>query len=204
MHIVLDLDETLIHAQICMNSNAQICMNSNADFNFELSGVTYYISKRPGLTNFLNFAFGHFESVSVWTAATAEYAHMILQHIMTRAQRSSLLFLKTRNDLQHHPEKNCKPLQLMFDDARAKNIKMRSTNTIMIDDRENVMAANYGNGLLIPAWNGNKDDIALYQLIIILKIILDNNLRMGNFDRVIKLSDIVITFGGSAPNAPAM
>lgn len=186
MHIVLDLDETLIYTQMHKPSATK------CDFKFTIAGSTYYVSKRPGLDNFLNFVFGHFESVSVWTAATEEYAKIIMQHIFTNEQRNSLLFIKTRAD-NHisllYPL--YKPLLVLFKDNKAKAIKMRASNTIMIDDREEVMSANYGNGFLVPPYNGNKTDIVLYQLVIVLRIILDKGFRMGNFDRVLKLSDIL-------------
>jgi TFIIF-interacting CTD phosphatase-like protein len=195
MHIVLDLDETLIHTQITQLtlptlstlSTQPIQPTQSADFKFNISGTTYYASKRPGLTNFLNFVFGHFESVSVWTAATEEYAHIVIKNIMTKKQYESLLFVKTRNDLH---KTIGKPLPILFEDIRAKNIRMRTSNTIMIDDREDVMSSNFGNGIVIPAWKGAKTDISLYQMVIVLKIILDQGFQMGNFNKVIKLTDV--------------
>jgi TFIIF-interacting CTD phosphatase-like protein len=183
MHIVLDLDETLIHTQI---EKPLVC-----DFNFTLSGVKYYSTKRPGLSNFLNFAFGHFESVNIWTAATTEYAQKILEQILTKQQQESLYIIYTRNDLKQTTTGFYKPLTVMFSDMRAKNINMRSINTIMIDDREDVMIANRGNGILVTPWVGQQDDIILYQLVIVLKIMLDNGLKMSKFNKVIKLNDIV-------------
>lgn len=184
MHLVLDLDETLIHVSMIPVKDH--------DFTFTIGGVRYFGKKRPNIDLFLKFAFSRFDSVSVWTAATAEYAKKVVGHIMTKEQRSQLAFFKTRRDLESsNPGPYFKPLRQMFDTPKAKQIGMTVHNTIMIDDRDDVLRDNPGNGIKIPAWKGNRNDKYLPKLLIILDGVLHHNLGFGHFNRVIDLRTLV-------------
>lgn len=177
MHLVLDLDETLIHITLKPIDDP--------DFTFRLDGDTYYGKKRPGLDTFLRYIFSKYESVSVWTAATKNYADKVLSKIMTTEQIRRLKFLKTRRDLTRIPgQPYMKQLQRVFNDP---SYGISAENTIMIDDRADVLRNNPGNGLLIPPFKGSSRDQYLLKLIIILDGILHHNLGFGHFPRVLDL-----------------
>lgn len=182
MHLVLDLDETLI--------SVSLRPIKNPHFTFTLQGEKYYGRKRPGLDLFLSFAFKKFESVSVWTAATRDYALRIIQHIMTPEQRKSLAFLRTRRDLATEKGPYYKPLKNIFATAGAKRIGMTIDNTVMVDDRDDVLRDNPGNGIKIPPWRGVRGDKYLPKLLIILDGILHHNLSFGHFGRVFDLKTL--------------
>lgn len=72
--LVLDLDETLVHA------NDEPKLPRPAEFRVGPYGVL----RRPGVEAFLEFALTHFEHVGVWTASTLSYALPVLDHIVER------------------------------------------------------------------------------------------------------------------------
>lgn len=183
MHLILDLDETLIRV-----STTPI---KDYDFTFTLQSIKYYGRKRPNLDLFLTFAFRRFQTVSIWTAATAEYARKVLNHIMTAEQRRKIAFLRTRRDLEGAPGSYYKPLKKIFSTPNARKLGMNPRNTIMIDDRDDVLRDNPGNGIKIPPWNGVKGDQYLPKLIIILDGVLHHNLGFGHFPKVLDLKTLV-------------
>ena len=177
--IVLDLDETLIH------SEDRDGMMINPDFTFVISGLKYYVRKRPGLDDFLKYLFENFKTVGVWTAATKDYAEKIVNNIFTKEQRKKLKFFMTRKDTV----KGIKPLQKIFDQD---NIcyECNRYNTIMIDDNPDVLENNPGNAIQIPQWLGKGNDDYLYKLSIVLNSILDLKVSVNTENKIIKLKDI--------------
>jgi TFIIF-interacting CTD phosphatase-like protein len=177
MNIVLDLDETLV--SVSTNPKNQY------DFKFPLvdpvtkQTLWYYGQKRPNLEIFLRYVFKRFSTVSVWTAATADYARNVIKNIMKPDQYSKLAFVKTRGDLKLFPDGGyTKPLNSVFD----KHDSIKRHNTIMIDDRRSVMVENLGNAIIVPAWKGSPaptSDQSLAQLIIVLNGILVNQNKIG-------------------------
>jgi TFIIF-interacting CTD phosphatase-like protein len=148
----------------------------DADFIVNVDGITMYGKRRPGLKEFLTYAFRHFETVSVWTAATRPYAVQVLHHIMTPEQRRRLFFFWTREDLEMKYDGSFyKPLDKMFAHPNAFRYGMNRGNTLMVDDRWDVMAKNPGNGIVIPAYKGKEKDTWLYKLI----IIIDSMRKLG-------------------------
>lgn len=184
MHLVLDLDETLIHVSVTPVKEY--------DFTFVIQGSRYWGKKRPNLDLFLTFAFKRFQTVSVWTAATAEYAKRVVHAIMTPEQRKKLAFFKTRQDLTA-PKGGpyFKPLSKLFKSSKAKKIGMSPHNTVMIDDRDDVLRDNPGNGIKIPAWKGTKSDQYLAKLLVVLDGVFHHNLGFGHYPRVIDLKHLV-------------
>lgn len=180
MHLVLDLDETLVSVSLSEHPDA---------FKFTLEKATYYGRKRPHLDLFLTYVFNRFETVNIWTAATADYARHVIKNIMTPDQIRRLKFIRTREDLGS--KIHLKPLKVIFNSPEAIKLGITPSNTIMIDDRTDVLRDNPGNGIVIPPWKGDKQDLYLPSLIIVLDGILHFNLGFGQGDKVIDLRSIV-------------
>lgn len=178
MHLFLDIDETLIHTSLKPVKTP--------DFTFVLGGDTYYVLLRPGLKKFLSFVFKNFESVNIWTAATKEYAHIIMKHILTEAQFKKLGFFNTRA----HTIAGSKPLSLVFKSETAKKAGIKPDNTIMIDDKTTVLKWNPGNGIVLPAWTGDVNDKYLLKLVIVLKGILEHKLIIDPKTKYLELTEI--------------
>lgn len=68
--LILDLDETLIHASSTL---------LRADFDFRV--FHYYVYKRPGLDQFLRSCAGWFE-LAIWSSASDDYVAEIVQRII--------------------------------------------------------------------------------------------------------------------------
>lgn len=158
----------------------------NPDFTFVLNNDTYYVLLRPGLKKFLSFVFKNFESVNIWTAATKEYAHIIMRRVLSEAQFKKLGFFNTRN----HTIAGSKPLSLVFKSEAAKKVGIRPDNTIMIDDKITVLKWNPGNGIVLPAWTGDTTDKYLLKLVIVLKGILEHKLVIDPKTKYLQLTDI--------------
>jgi carboxy-terminal domain RNA polymerase II polypeptide A small phosphatase len=184
MHIVLDLDETLIHV-----STTPIF--DKPDFTFSINGLKYYGRRRPGLEVFLKYVFSNFDTVSVWTAGVKQYAQRVIDKIMTPTQRKQLAFFYTRANLSVMSNGMYnKPLETIFMTPKAQKMGIKHDNTIMVDDRGEVLQANPGNGIEISSWTGHHQDRCLWQLIIIIDGLLKNNFKVGHFPSTFKLHEL--------------
>jgi len=110
--LVLDLDETLIHTHQPLLWNQAQPKNKIADLDegrlaflkddvqpWGIANEKMRIYSRPGLYDFLKFAFKHFQ-VAVWTASIEEYMVHIITHIMTAEQIRKLQFFLSRDTCQ--------------------------------------------------------------------------------------------------------
>ena len=184
MNLVLDLDETLI--------SVTLDTIKDYDFRFTIQGARFYGKKRPGLELFLSYVFKHFASVSVWTAATMEYARKVGNNIFTKEQMEKILFFKTRRDLSSDSGKKIyKPLQKIFDDQRSITYNITRANTVMVDDRLDFMRFNPGNGIVIPPFKRQVRDKYLPKLLIVLDGILYHRIDFSTMDTALILKDIV-------------
>jgi len=184
MNLVLDLDETLI--------SVKLEPFKDFDFKFKIQGTLFYCKKRPSLDLFLKYVFKHFDTVNIWTAATAEYARKIINNIMSREQISKMTFIKTRKDLSYdHQGKIYKPLEKIFIDPIARSNNINKKNTIMIDDKVDFMIDNLGNSIIIPAFRGQDKDRYLPKLLIVLDGILSYNIDFSILRETLDLRKIV-------------
>jgi len=183
-NIILDLDETLIHSTLRRIKDPDFKIIFPATQSHR--ATTYYVKKRPGLDKFLRYIFKNFKTVSVWTAATRDYAEQVIANIFTKKQRAQLKYFHSRE----HTQEGIKPLKLIFNDNNAKNLKIQPNNTIIIDDKKEVVYHNPGNGIIIPAWLGKKPDNYLSKLIIVLSGIIKYRCITDSSEVYLELVDI--------------
>lgn len=94
INILLDLDQTLLSAEILKEDEDDIDDDYEEEiydieenklkalnFDFENMDNYYVIFARPGLQKFLDFLFRNF-NVSVWTAASKDYAMFIIEKML--------------------------------------------------------------------------------------------------------------------------
>ncbi len=143
--IVLDLDETLIHA------------TTRDDYgirpDFEVYGMPVFC--RPGLGPFLDYCFCNFP-VGVWTSAGSEYAAEVIRHIMGTHQLEFVWSVEKCSrkydpeQLMAHPTKPIRKL------LRKGWVKER---ILAIDDTPKKWIHSYGNLLRVSEFRGDpKDD----------------------------------------------
>ena len=144
--LVLDLDETLVHA-------TEEPLDREGDFMVD----SYHVYKRPHLNEFLQFAFSEFD-VGVWTSAGAQYANGIVEAVFINA---TPLFLYSshrctlRRDFstgEYVPVKRLSKL-------KSKGYKLE--HIIAVDDTPEKHKENYGNLVHIPEYKGEVNDAEL-------------------------------------------
>ena len=154
--IVLDLDETLIYSSIDNKLKYDFIMKFDDD--------QYYVSKRPGLDNFINLCFSLFDFVLVWSAGTDDYVKEIVRNIF-KNKRPHIVW--SRNTTETYYDKigdkdlyGLKPLKKLFFTFKELNFR----NTIILDDKPCVAAKNRLNWILAESYTGDKGDNFLNRL----------------------------------------
>ena len=132
-NIVLDLDETLISSiepQIFEKYKETLVYKEH--FVFENS---YYIFSRPGVQDFLDFVFENY-NVSVWTAASLDYALFIIQYIIIANKpnrKLDYIFFNAHCDISQRTYNNAKQLKQLWEVFKLDQFD--ENNTVIIDDR---------------------------------------------------------------------
>lgn len=152
--LVLDLDETLIHA-------SEIELDRTADFR----ALDYHVYRRPHLQRFLDYALANFE-VGVWTSSGKVYAAAVVEALFPpdslrfvwSSERCSL----TR-DWSTGDYLNRKRLR------KLKRRGYRLERTLAIDDTPSKHSYNYGNLVCVREYLGqDQGDDELLQLMVYL------------------------------------
>ena len=180
--LILDLDETLIHA------TDDYQLEGDYDFKFELGGTkwsweqktVYFVMKRPFLDEFLKYAFQNF-NVAIWTAGGIDYARKIIEGI--GITESSLEFFYTRNNCtikvdyasgMYYGEKRLSKV--------SKSMGWDLEEMLIVDDVPETAVHNYGNLIRIRGFYGDNSDTELLKLSNYLEKIKDE----VNFRRIEK------------------
>lgn len=152
-NIVLDLDQTLISAEsIDTETTAENFVKYLTKahlFKFTIFDMHYIIFERPGLQNFLDYLFKNFH-VSVWTAATKEYALFVVEKIIIAGRPERKLDCILFNEQCNYSlflGAGMKNLKLLSDVYGLANYRM--DNTIIIDDLPAVNSIQPNNSILI-------------------------------------------------------
>jgi TFIIF-interacting CTD phosphatase-like protein len=184
-NIILDIDETIIHTMMT---------ECKADHVFSIEKTKYYVLYRPHLHSFINFIFTNFETINIWTAATYDYAKNIISKLLVTmlVDKTQLPKLKFFNTRQQVSKDGSKKLVKLFSTDYAKSLNITESNTIMIDDKQSVFNHNTGNGFIIPAWTGQKNDDFLLKLQHIIAVIQKENLLIDVKAKSINLSELLL------------
>jgi hypothetical protein len=158
-HLVLDLDGTLV------------------------GYMGGHFAARPYLHEFLRFCFAHFETVSVWTAATRAWWNMAYGRFMhTHGYNFHAVYTdvdcvieqnRGLNGASSDPAVVLKPLSKLWDDP---SNDMTKKNTLIIDDTPGVAKRNDSNYIRIPefySFSENSEDMELLVMIGKLQLILE-------------------------------
>lgn len=163
--LILDLDETLIHAR---NSELDTPCPS---FNFE----EYTIYRRPYLEDFLAFCEKHFK-VAIWTSSSEEYATKVVQEIFENNYPLEFVWSRER----------CVRKRNLIDDTviwlkdlrKVKNKGFKLEHVIVVDDTPAKLGRNYGNHVYIKPFEGNAEDCELTFLMkYLLELKITKNIR---------------------------
>lgn len=151
--LVLDLDETLVHA------TAQPERVGRAP---EHLVGPYALYRRPHLDEFLAHVFADFEAVGIWTSSTPMYANQVVKWLGVRDQLR-FLWASDRCTRAFDPETmtrtSIKPLQKL---VRAWHVPKEKV--LFVDDSPEKIQRSYGNYIRVQAFEGSLDDDELVWL----------------------------------------
>ena len=132
--IFLDLDHTLICGEPSEELDFNLYKNKHKLFDsFDMDGY-YMIYSRPYLQEFLDYIFSNF-NVSIWTAASKDYALFIIEKIILHNKPDrhlDFIFFDYHCNLSKKINNYTKKLSILWDHYKLKNFSYN--NTIIIDD----------------------------------------------------------------------
>lgn len=147
---------------------------------------------RPGLYEFLKFAFEYFD-VAIWTAANEQWFNTVRTRIFDSILfelGQNFVFVRHKDHTLWDNYKSIKPLIQVWD----MYISYNEDNTLMVDDIEYNFRHNTKNGILIPAYDNHyfqPDDNEMFHLKNLLSELLDyynSNLYFPNGPHVLRRS----------------
>lgn len=145
-NIVLDLDNTII-SSLTKEEYEKRKIDHKVKFTPVCDGL-YYTMPRPYLNEFLNYIFARFH-VSVWTAASKDYAKEIVERFVLKGKsnrklRGFLYDLHCKESMEAVNPKTMKDLRYLF---ISKNKLFNENNTVIIDDLKEVLNNNKKNSI---------------------------------------------------------
>ena len=156
--LVLDLDETLIHA------------TDKSDLEHHFIVGPYIVFKRPNLEKFLNFCDEHFE-IGIWTSSTEDYANGIVEEIIPEHINIKFLWSRDRCIREINYERD--EIDWVKDLKKLKKKGYSLNNIVVVDDSPEKLKRQYGNLVRVEPFFGKDDDIELHKLEVYLKTLTD-------------------------------
>jgi len=142
--LVLDLDETLVHATTIPKRHPH-------DF---IVGP-YVIYRRPGVERFLEFCLERFGSVCIWTSSTLPYAIPVLEHLL-EVERLSFVWGRERCTYVVDPE--TRDGEWLKDLRKLRKRGWDRRKVIFVDDTPAKIQRSYGNLVRVRAFTGSPED----------------------------------------------
>jgi len=141
--VILDLDETLVHA-------AEEPLAERED----LRVGKYHVYFRPYLRDFISFCFGHFE-VGIWTSSSRDYAEPIVDR-MIDGMAPVFFWDRARCTRRYDSESGS-----YYWIKNLKKLKRRGYSldeVVLVDDTSRKVERQYGNHIRVTEWCGQQDD----------------------------------------------
>jgi RNA polymerase II subunit A small phosphatase-like protein len=149
MTLVLDLDETLVHASKYPMEHWEF----ELDIEIDTTRCTLYAVRRPGLHAFLAALYPHFE-IAIYTASRQEYADRMIDYMEVHQFVDKRFF---RHDCIRAPAgMYVKDLKIVREDL---------SRVILLDDSATAASMHQANTLPIESFYGDPSDTALETLI---------------------------------------
>jgi TFIIF-interacting CTD phosphatase-like protein len=155
INVVIDLDNTVI----CSISEKEIEKYRSTGLQYRDMRGYYRIFQRPHLREFMEYLFQNFD-VTVWTAASKDYALFIIDNILLPKEWRGEYRLK-----MFFYDDHCDHSQKMYSPDSPKDLRYlyhfsgyHPCNTIIIDDLYDVYKANPKNIIRAPYFDAKKSD----------------------------------------------
>lgn len=174
-NFILDLDQTLISAEPTENFNKNV--SKMKKFVYHNMDDYYLVFERPRLQEFLTFIFDNF-NVSIWTAATKDYALFIIEKIIlgnnSNRKLDYVLFVY-HCKISEDKKKGSKDLSMLWDVYHLPGYS--KDNTVIFDDYDEVCKTQPKNCIEAKPFeytkDGSENDKFLTELIPKLRDMLD-------------------------------
>lgn len=156
--LILDLDETLIHA-----TSTPLLIQE--DFLFE----HYFVYKRPYLDRFLIDISKHYK-LGIWSSADDDYVEHIVDKIRPNNVDFEIIWGNSKCSYKRDMELDTYIYEKRLDKLRKKGFDLKKI--IIIDDSPEKARANYGNAVYINEFNGEQQDqelLLLYDYLVSIK-----------------------------------
>ena len=147
-NIILDLDQTIISAEATEEYNFEKNKDKAKNFKYHNMDSYYIVFERPGLQKFLNFLFSNF-NVSVWTAASKDYALLIIEKIILANKKNRKLdwvFFSYHCDISKRLKSGTKDLQVIWEDFDIPGYS--KDNSVILDDYDEVFKTQKNNCII--------------------------------------------------------
>lgn len=152
--VILDLDETLIHAK-----EKGLIRGLPVDF----YAGPFPVYKRPDVDLFIQQLFLQYK-VAVWTSASPLYAREVVNNLFGKYKdRLEFVWDSTRCTWGYDPYWQRRRSYKKLYKVRRKGYNIE--RVIAIDDTPSKWAHSYGNLVRVPEWEGEQDDTILYRLL---------------------------------------
>ena len=153
-NVILDLDNTLISAEGLEDFPFEDTLMKQKALKFAIHDMDgyYIVFERPYVQDFLDYLFENYD-VSIWTAASKDYALFIIKHIILKKHTRHIkyiLFAYHCDLSKKFYNGNSKDLRLIWDTLDLEGYS--TANTVIIDDLEEVYNTQPRNSIHIPAF----------------------------------------------------
>jgi TFIIF-interacting CTD phosphatase-like protein len=138
LNVLLDLDQTIISSEAEDEYDFKNNKNKSKKFTFHDMDGYYIVFERPGVQKFLDYLFKNF-NVSVWTAASKDYALFIINKVILQGKKDRRLdwvFFSYHCDISKKKKKGTKDLSMIWDEYKISGYT--KDNTVIIDDYDEV------------------------------------------------------------------
>jgi RNA polymerase II subunit A small phosphatase-like protein len=150
MLLILDLDETLMHA-------SEAPLGRPHDFLV----AEYYVYKRPHVHDFLAFCRAHF-AVAVWTSSTADYAVDVVRELFGNDYPLEFVWARDRCTPRYRPETGTSDWEKNLQKVRRRGYALE--RVIAVDDSPQKLVRSYGNLVRVRPFEGDPADGELPEL----------------------------------------
>ena len=157
-NIILDLDQTIISAEAEEDYDFKKYKEKAKKFTYKDMDGYYIVFERPGLQSFLTFLFNNF-NVSVWTAASKDYALFVIEKIIINGNKNRKLdwiFFSHHCDISKNMKNGSKDLNLLFKEFGIEDYN--KNNTVIIDDYDEVYKTQPDNCIIAVPFEFTDDD----------------------------------------------
>ena len=150
--IVLDIDETLLHAADAPLERAPDAMIG-----------PHFAYLRPHARTFLDSCLSRFRAVGIWTSSSADYASGAVD-LLLGADRERLAFVWARERCTPHRDRDTQELVWTKNLGKLERRGHALERTVMVDDTPAKLARHYGNLVRVGPYLGDPADIELLEL----------------------------------------